>query len=97
MDDIVTRLRHAEENGICEWQVLIEAADEIERLVQERNRWQATAAGITQDLSNCEDKFEELKEEINTLKKINQSLHLDLMIAYSENIGLYDEYNQNNQ
>jgi len=31
-DDIVKRLRHAEDNGICEWQVLIDAADEIERL-----------------------------------------------------------------
>lgn len=25
--DIVERLRHAEDNGICEWQVLIDAAD----------------------------------------------------------------------
>lgn len=31
-DDIVERLRHAEDNGICEWQVLIDAADEIGRL-----------------------------------------------------------------
>ena len=32
MTDIVERLRHVEDNGICEWQVLIDAAAEIERL-----------------------------------------------------------------
>ena len=49
-DDIVTRLRHAEDNGICEWQVLIDAADEIERL-------RAALAGIDR-LHHCFDSMD---------------------------------------
>ena len=43
-DDIVTRLQHAEDNGICEWQVLIDAVAEIERL---------RAAGDALAAQNC--------------------------------------------
>jgi hypothetical protein len=38
-----------------------EAADEIEQLTQERNHWQSSAAGLSQDISNAEDEIELLK------------------------------------
>jgi chromosome segregation ATPase len=73
---------------------------EIVKLKEERNAWQATSAGLSQDLSNAEDDIEIIKEknesllnEIKILKKKNQSLHLDLLTAYSEIDGLYNEQN----
>ena len=62
--------------------IFIEAAEEIERLTQERNRWRATASGLLEDISNAEDEIESLETQI-------RSLHLDLMVAYSEAANIY--------
>jgi len=35
--------------------------EEIELLREQANRWQATAAGLSQDISNAEDEIESLK------------------------------------
>lgn len=38
--------------------------DELRRLRAERDGWQATAAGISQDISNAEDEIELLREQV---------------------------------
>jgi hypothetical protein len=40
----------------------VQVAEKMEQLVTERNGWQATAAGISEDLSNAEDAVEDLTE-----------------------------------
>ena len=61
MADIVERLRHAEDNAICEWQVLIDAADEIERLRAERDEWQAGYHKAWSELGLAADEIERLR------------------------------------
>jgi hypothetical protein len=38
-----------------------QAADEIERLREQSDGWQATAAGLSEDISNAEDEIERLR------------------------------------
>lgn len=74
MDDILERLREKEyaccgadyePDAYCNACVLhVEAANQIERLTRERNRWQATAAGLSEDLSNAEDEIKWLRQGI---------------------------------
>jgi chromosome segregation ATPase len=62
--DIVERLRHVAwlaEEGSKVTDMAATAANEIERLTNERNGWQATAAGLSQDISNAEDEIERLE------------------------------------
>ncbi len=40
---------------------------EIERLTKERYGWQATAAGLSQDISNAEDEIERLRAQVAEL------------------------------
>lgn len=71
--DIVRELRHAVDADTHPWDqtLYVRAADllrdaqaEIERLTKERNGWQATAAGLSQDISNAEDGIERLTAEL---------------------------------
>jgi len=51
-----------------------EAADEIERLTTQRDQWQATAAGISQDISNAEDELEDARIAIERLRNAGDHL-----------------------
>lgn len=55
-----------------------DAIAEIERL----QGWQATAAGLSQDISNAEDEIERLQVQV-------RGQAFELMIAHSEAAGLY--------
>jgi HAMP domain-containing protein len=41
---------------------------EIERLTKERYGWQATAAGLSQDISNAEDEIERLRAQVERMR-----------------------------
>jgi 3-hydroxyisobutyrate dehydrogenase-like beta-hydroxyacid dehydrogenase len=64
-DDIVTRLRiihcAADDLTPCGTCLICQAADEIERMRESSNRWQATAAGLSEDIGNAEDEIERLR------------------------------------
>jgi hypothetical protein len=88
-DDIIDRLttlffkmkdagRPQDKNTIAD------AIQEIKKLLEQSNRWQATAAGLSQDISNAEDDIERLQEQV-------QSKSIELLIAQSENLGLYND------
>jgi hypothetical protein len=62
-DDIVERLRGHIDSMCMNNIVCGDAADEIERLTKERDGWQATAAGLAQDISNADDEIERLRAE----------------------------------
>jgi predicted nucleic acid-binding Zn-ribbon protein len=75
--DIVERLRHVAwlaEEGSKVTDMAATAANEIERLTNERNGWQATAAGLSQDISNAEDEIERLRAEVERLRAIGDAL-----------------------
>lgn len=68
-DDIVTRLRHAEDNGICEWQVLIDAADKIERL---RAAGDALAEALRGWIDGMEDAFTDDQDRLNAWQEVRR-------------------------
>lgn len=98
-DDIMTRL-----SGLHH-PYAADAADEIERLTTSRDGWQATAAGLIEDIGNAEDEIERLRDELadwqrtvkaheeenERLRRENKRAHLGLLVAHSELLGLYDE------
>ncbi len=62
LESLVDRLRLV--NPYSGSQVLAvcrDAADEIERLREQSDGWQATAAGLSEDISNAEDEIERLR------------------------------------
>lgn len=67
-DDVVTIIRHMVDGTVAVHQrtplehAALQAADEIDRLRELAGRWQATAAGLSQDISNAEDEIAQLKE-----------------------------------
>jgi hypothetical protein len=62
-DDIVTRLHDRLDSVVFvpDRDDLIDAADEIERMREQSDGWQATAAGLSEDISNAEDEIERLR------------------------------------
>lgn len=78
MDDIVTQLGRTKLMQDADIETLCDqAADEIERLRKEN------------DIKNY--RLDDAVEQIKKLQHQNTRLHLDLMIAYSEIAGLYDD------
>jgi predicted RNase H-like nuclease (RuvC/YqgF family) len=71
--DIVSRLHCAyREHGSkdnCGQCTFCLAKAEIKRLQESSNRWQATAAGLSQDISNAEDEVEMLRAENERLSE----------------------------
>jgi hypothetical protein len=79
---------------MLEGKIFNDAADEIERITEESNRWQASAAGLSQDISNAEDQIEQLRSmgdmmvnSINYLLGENQATEdlLELLTAWKDN------------
>jgi uncharacterized small protein (DUF1192 family) len=62
-DDIVTRpCCDVRPCGCADARTVIDHLHaEIERLTKQRDEWQATAAGLSQDISNAEDEIERLR------------------------------------
>jgi hypothetical protein len=58
--EIIDRSKGAASVVMTDGSIFEEAAQEIQQLRVERNGWQAEAAGIVQDISNAEDKIEDL-------------------------------------
>jgi len=70
-DDIVPRLRiiHCAGDNLtpCGTCLPCQAADEIERLREQSDGWQATAAGLSEDIGNAEDEIERLQHQMERL------------------------------
>ena len=96
-DDIVTRLMNVTEmswegdevtDPLCQ-----EAADEIERLTKQRDEWQATAAGLSQDISNAEDEIERLRSKMEQWRNRAFSEKFERLKREDEIERLTDEIN----
>ena len=103
-DDAIAEIERLRKEVDIKGYRLDDALDEIALLKEERDRWQAEAAGISQDISNAEDEIERLRDELadwqrtvraleeenKRLQRENTRAHLDLLVAHSEILGLYD-------
>jgi chromosome segregation ATPase len=65
------------------------AADEIERLTKQRDEWQATAAGLSQDISNAEDEIERLRAIIKQAAKLVEN-YGDGYVVYPDEKAIID-------
>ncbi len=64
------------------------AAAEIKRLTDERNEWQATAAGLSQDISNAEDEIERLRAVIDGVDAVRQPVEAKNTMLYCNECGV---------
>ena len=100
-DDIVTRLRQMQHEAESKWPdpsdppltVAGEAADEIQRLRESSNRWQATAAGLSEDIGNAEDEIERLREELNTTQELLARCYT-LAVGHGPNFDVFDDWEE---